>query len=130
MNPAVTAKLARVVSTLMAKSPADRPRSAAAARDLLLPFAARPATLPQPTLRDTVGAVDTPEILPELWTDDSDSEGRATHEPSSVGSLPLLYMPPDSPEETAPIPLRTWLYIGGGLLLVVLLILVLVIILK
>jgi serine/threonine protein kinase len=130
LNPAVTAKLARVVSTLMAKSPADRPSSAAAARELLLPFAAQPASLPQPTLRDTVGAVDTPEILPELWTDDSDSEGRATHEPSSVGSLPLLYMPPDSPEESAPIPLRTWLYIGGGLLLVVLLILVLVIILK
>lgn len=130
LNPAVSTRLARVVSTLMAKSPADRPRSAAAAREMLLPFAAPPQPLPHPNIRDTVGAVDTPEILPELWTDDADAEGRATHEPSSVGSLPLLYLPPDSPEELAPIPLRTWLYIGGGLLLVILLIMLLVFLLK
>jgi len=130
LNPAVSAKLARVVSTLMAKSPADRPRSAAAAREMLLPFAAQPLPLAPHTVRDTVDAVDTPEILPELWTDDSDAEGRATHEPSSVGSLPLLYIPPESPEDTGAIPLRAWLYVGGGLLLVILFILLLVLILK
>jgi serine/threonine protein kinase len=130
LNPAVSRKLARVVSTFMAKSPADRPPSAEAAREMLLPFATQPSPPAPHTVRDTVGAVDTPEILPELWTDDSDEEGRATHEPSSVGSLPLLYMPPDEPEELEPIPLRTWLIIAGGLLLVIALIALLVTILR
>jgi serine/threonine protein kinase len=130
MNPAVPRRLARVVAKLMAKSPTDRPASATAARELLLPFATPAVATPRPTIRDAVGAVDTPETYPELWTDDSDGEGRATHEPSSVGSLPLLYMPPDEPPESIGLSTKGWLLIVGGILWLILVILVIVVLLR
>ncbi len=127
MNPAVSARLARVVAKLMAKSPADRPASASVAREILLPFATPAVTTPRPSIRDAVGAVDTPEAYPELWTDDSDGEGRATHEPSSAGSLPLLYLPPDEPTEASTSINKTRLLIGAGVLCLVLFILLVVV---
>lgn len=113
MNVAVPSRLARVVSKLMAKSPADRPASAAAARELLLPFAKPMAAAARPTIRDAVIAVDTPETYPELWTDDSDTEGRATHEPFSGGSLPLLFVPADDPTPEPGLSRQAWLLVGG-----------------
>jgi serine/threonine protein kinase len=98
MNPAVPTKLARVVAKLMAKLPADRPPSAAAARELLLPFATTPVVTVPLSIRDAVGVVDTPDMFPELWTDDSDGEGQATHEPSEG---PLLMLQPQPDEETS-----------------------------
>jgi len=130
MNPAVPRRLARVVAQLMAKAPTDRPASAIAARELLLPFATPAAATTRPTIRDAVGAVDTPETYPELWTDDSDGEGRATHEPSSAGSLPLLYMPPDEPAEPTGLSTKTWLLIAGVILWLILIILVIVVLLR
>lgn len=122
MNPAVPPRLARTVSKLMAKTPAERPASAAEARELLLPYATAPAAVAPPSVREAVGAVDTPDIFPELWTDDTDGDGRATHEPTSGGSLPLLYMPPDEPGGLAGWPAKTWLLIGGGLLWLILIV--------
>jgi eukaryotic-like serine/threonine-protein kinase len=131
MNPAVPGRLARVVAKLMAKTPTDRPASASAARELLLPFATPSITTPRPTIRDAVVAVDTPETFPELWTDDSDGEGRATHEPSSAGSLPLLYMPPDAPPEPPTgLSRKAWLLIVGGVLWMILLLLLIVVLLR
>jgi serine/threonine protein kinase len=116
MNPAVPGKLARVVAKLMAKTREERPASAMAARELLLPFATPPAPMPRLSLRDAVGVVDSPDIYPELWTDDSDAEGRATHEPLSGGSLPLLYVPSDLPDTESSLSLKTTLIVVGAVL--------------
>lgn len=130
MNSAVSTKLARVVARLMAKSPADRPDSAAAARELLLPFARPKASTPRPSLRDAVGAVDTPDTYPELWTDDSDVEGRATHEPHSGGSLPLLFMPEEEQPITAGLSRGAWILVAGIALGLFMLVMLLVILLR
>ena len=127
MNAAVPRRLARVVAKLMAKAPTDRPPSAEKAREMLLPFATDPTTTPRPTIRDAVIAADSPETYPELWTDDSDGEGGATHEPNSAGSLPLLYMPPDDEPEPSGLSVKQWLLIAGGILWLVLIILLLVV---
>jgi serine/threonine protein kinase len=126
MNPAVPGKLARIVARLMSKDRKDRPVSAAAARELLQPFATPPQASTQLTLRDAVGVVDTPDTYPELWTDDSDAEGRATHEPSG-GSLPLLFMPPGpEPLSLDDTNYRRWLIIGGAIVGLILLIVLIV----
>ena len=130
MNPAVPVKLARVVAKLMAKTPAERPASAAVARELLLPFATQPATIPRATIREAVGAVDTPEIFPELWVDESASEGQSANDSPASGSLPLLYMPPDATAEPPGVSLRLWLIIGGGLVALFALVLLLGLLLK
>ena len=51
-----------------------------------------------------------------LWTDDSDAEGRATHEPLSGGSLPLLYVPSELTEAESNQSLKTTLIIVGAVL--------------
>lgn len=130
MNAAIPRKLARVVMKLMAKSPDDRPPSAAVARELLLPFATPSNTTARQSVRDTVGLVDTPDTYPELWVDESSSEGSATNNPDSPGSIPLLYVPPDASDETFQLSRRQWLIIGGAAFLLVLLILVVVVLLK
>ena len=111
MNPKVPGKLARIVARLMSKTPADRPGSAAVTRELLLPFAtAQPAT-PRLSVRDAVGVVDTPDTYPELWTDDSDQQGQATHEPSEGPMLLLQSLP--EPESSGKMDPRQWLIVGG-----------------
>jgi eukaryotic-like serine/threonine-protein kinase len=130
MNPAVSPKLAKLVSRFMAKQPSDRPATALEARELLLPFATQQAGIPALSIRDAVGAVDSPDVYPELWTDDSDSEGRATHEPHSAGSLPLLYIPPDPEPPSRRISIKTWVLIGGGVFWIVLIILLLIVFLR
>ena len=129
MNSSIR-KLARVVMKLMAKSPGDRPASAAAAREPLLPFATPSKTTEPQSVRDTVGLFDTPDAYPELWVDESGSEAAATNNPDSLDSIPLLYVPPDASEETFQLLRREWLMIGGAALLLVLLILVVVVLLK
>ena len=74
MNPTVPAEFARIVMWLMAKNPGDRPASATAARDALLPFAAAPTRTSHLSVRDAVGAVDTPDANPELWIEDEADE--------------------------------------------------------
>jgi serine/threonine protein kinase len=70
LNPDLPRELVHVVERLMTKSPADRPANAAAARELLLPFATVPAPAANLSVRDAVGAVDSPDAYPELWTED------------------------------------------------------------
>jgi serine/threonine protein kinase len=64
--PGVPAEFARIVYRLMAKSPAERPASAAAVRELLLPFAteAKPRVV---TAVDAVAAADAPGLDAGLW---------------------------------------------------------------
>jgi eukaryotic-like serine/threonine-protein kinase len=69
-NRSVPPEFARIVETLMAKTPTDRPTSAAALRDMLLPFATPPAGNAQLSVHETVVAVDTPDAHPDLWTDE------------------------------------------------------------
>jgi serine/threonine protein kinase len=130
MNSAIPRKLARVVMTLMAKTPGDRPPSAAAARELLLPFATQSKTAAPQSVRDTVGSFDTPDAYPELWVDDSGSEGAATNNLDSAGSIPLLYVPPDASDETFRLSKREWLIVGGIAALLVLIILVVVVLIR
>lgn len=89
VNSAVPAEFVRVVERLMAKRPEDRPASATAARELLLPFATAPKKVVSVSVRDAVGAVDTPEEHPELWDDEDgdtplslDDEEQAEHRTS------------------------------------------------
>jgi serine/threonine protein kinase len=130
MNSAIPRKLARVVMKLMAKSPDDRPPSAAAARELLLPFATPSKTTAPQSVRDTVGLFDTPDAYPELWVDESGSEGAPTNNPDSLDSIPLLYVPHDASDETFQLSRREWLMIGGAAMLLVLLIVVVVVLLR
>lgn len=72
INPDVPAGFARVIERLMAKQPEDRPTSAEAVRELLLPWAGetvvRAADVPAPhTDRETVAGIDTPAFDPSLW---------------------------------------------------------------
>ena len=62
--PGVPPRFERIVHRLMAKAPADRPASAAAARDVLLPWAT--AAKP-PVLVNVLAAVDAPGLDPGLW---------------------------------------------------------------
>jgi serine/threonine protein kinase len=72
LNPAVPAEFARLVEQLMAKQPADRPASAGAVRELLLPWAGAsapavgPATLPH-TAQEAMAEIDTRSFDPSLW---------------------------------------------------------------
>jgi serine/threonine protein kinase len=125
MNPAVPAKLAKIVARFMAKAPNDRPWSAATARELLLPFAAVPPDVVPLSVRDAVGAVDTPDTSPELWTDDSDQEGQATHEPSE-GPL-LMLQPQAEPEPSGAFTHRHWLVVAGAVVGFVLLVVLLIV---
>jgi serine/threonine protein kinase len=68
-NPAVSAEFVGIVKSLMAKTPADRPPSAEAVRELLLPFASSAADTANLSVSETVGAVDTPEVHPDLWVE-------------------------------------------------------------
>jgi eukaryotic-like serine/threonine-protein kinase len=120
MNPAVPRKLAALVARLMAKDPADRPVNAGVARELLLPFAPPPVATPSLSVRDKVGAVDTPEAYPELWTDDT-SEGEAG--PDEAAKPPPL--PPRPPTGADPYARARWLFVGGVALALVVLVLVL-----
>jgi serine/threonine protein kinase len=62
--PAVPPAFARLVRRLMAKSPADRPKSAAAVRELLLPW----ATPAKPVAAvDALAAADAPGLDAGLW---------------------------------------------------------------
>jgi len=72
LNPAVPPAFARLVAQLMAKDAAQRPASAAAARELLLPFATLAAENTRVTLRDALSAVDTAEAHARLWTEGGD----------------------------------------------------------
>ncbi len=69
LNPAVPPAFARLVARLMAKDAARRPASAAAVRELLLPFATFAAENTRVTLRDVLGAVDTAGVHARLWTE-------------------------------------------------------------
>ena len=73
--------------------------SAAAARELLLPFATPPAKVAAFSLRDVLGAVDTPDAHPELWTDD---------EPRVQPPPVLLSLDDDPPPGRPP-----WVYAAG-----------------
>jgi serine/threonine protein kinase len=68
-NPAVPAEFVAIVKSLMAKTPAERPVSAEAVRELLLPFAVAAADKANLSLSETVGAVDTPKVHPDLWVE-------------------------------------------------------------
>ncbi|HEY2908964.1 MAG TPA: serine/threonine-protein kinase, partial [Gemmataceae bacterium] len=69
INPAVPPAFARVIENLLAKAPADRPRTATAVRELLMPWASA-APLPAAavhTERELVAEIDKPNIDPSLW---------------------------------------------------------------
>jgi len=72
LNPAVPFGFVRLVERLMAKNPADRPPTADAVRELLLPWAAatvsRAADAAAPhTAVEAVAEIDTPTFDPSLW---------------------------------------------------------------
>ncbi|MCE9564799.1 MAG: serine/threonine protein kinase, partial [Planctomycetes bacterium] len=92
LNPEVPREFVRVIERLMAKNPADRPSTAKAARELLLPFATAPKKVASLSGAAAVAAVDSPEEHPELWTDDDTDE--APSEPE------LLSLPDDETANT------------------------------
>jgi hypothetical protein len=104
LNPAVPVEFIRVVEKLMAKNPADRPPSAMAARELLVPFATPPKKVARMSVLDAVGAVDSPGEHPELWTDDERAQLK------TVTDLPVL--PDEEPlslDDEAPRPQSSWM---------------------
>jgi serine/threonine protein kinase len=105
LNPEVPQEFVRVIERLMAKNPADRPATAKAARELLLPFATRPKKVASLSGAAAVAAVDTPEEHPELWTDDD------TEEAGSEEMQELLALP----EEDTPHP-HSWMLAVGVML--------------
>ncbi|HXD87000.1 MAG TPA: serine/threonine-protein kinase [Urbifossiella sp.] len=69
INSAVPQAFARIIEKLLAKAPADRPPTAAAVRELLMPWASA-APLPAAavhTEREVVAEIDKPNIDPSLW---------------------------------------------------------------
>jgi serine/threonine protein kinase len=74
VNPDVPPNFVRIVEQLMAKRPEDRPPTAIAARELLLPFAAEAHDVHTVSVRDAVDAVDSPDEHPELWDEEEAAE--------------------------------------------------------
>jgi serine/threonine protein kinase len=93
LNEAVPKKFAKLVERMMAKDPAARPATAAEARELLLPFATAPLTLPTRSVRDTVGAIDNPTANPELWSEGVEQPHPATGTPGEAIARPRWMLP-------------------------------------
>lgn len=92
INPAVPEPFVRIVERLMAKHPAERPASAEAVRDLLLPWAApapgTPLELPH-TDRETVAEFDTRAVDPSLWDADPVPVPAPTPQPPPATEPPV-----------------------------------------
>lgn len=73
LNPSISPEFAQIVELLMAKKPSSRPASAAIVREMLLSWAAAPIPSATISVRDAVGAVDRPDALPHLWSEESDA---------------------------------------------------------
>jgi len=71
LNPAIPAEFARLVERLMAKRPEDRPASAGAVRELLLPWAGESAAGAVARVSgaagETIAEIDTRSFDPSLW---------------------------------------------------------------
>jgi serine/threonine protein kinase len=75
LNPKVPRDFTLIVESLMAKDPAGRPPSAMAVRELLLPWSVARKPAVHLSVHDAVDAVDRPDEHPDLWKDDSASNG-------------------------------------------------------
>jgi serine/threonine protein kinase len=74
LNPTLPREFVRIVESLMAKEPSGRPSSAAAVRAVLISWATAPVLPTNMTIQQAVGAVDRPEVQPQLWTEESEDE--------------------------------------------------------
>ncbi|MFO0824390.1 MAG: serine/threonine-protein kinase [Gemmataceae bacterium] len=104
LNPSVPVEFIRVVEKLMAKNPADRPPSAMAARELLLPFATAPKKVAKMSVLDAVGAVDRPGEHPELWTEDERAQLKTVSDLPAPTNEEVLSLDDDTPQ-----PQSSWM---------------------
>ncbi len=96
LNPTLPREFVRIVESLMAKEPSGRPSSAAAVRAVLISWATAPMLPTNMTIQQAVGAVDRPEVQPQLWTEESEDEDSQPHEYSPqwllVGGIALAFI--------------------------------------